>query len=76
MATPDRLRIPLDQYHFQNVGRLPDGTQFMAFVTGVFPSAQKYYMGKDWRRKKRWLAVIHRFDPDGRHLGTDARLAG
>jgi hypothetical protein len=25
MAIPDKIRIPLDEYHFQNVGRSHDG---------------------------------------------------
>ena len=74
MAKPDKLRIPLDEHRFENVGRLPDGTQFMAYVTGAFPTGMKYYLGDDWQTKKKWLAVIHRFDAEGNHIGTEARL--
>jgi formate hydrogenlyase regulatory protein HycA len=74
MAMPDKIRISLDEYHFENVGRLPDGTQFMAYVTGAFPTGMKYYSGDDWRTRKKWLAVIHRFDRDGNHIGTEAQL--
>ncbi|MBV9124701.1 MAG: hypothetical protein JO112_15195 [Planctomycetes bacterium] len=74
MAKPDKIRIPQDEYHFENVGRLPDGTQFMAYVTGAFPTGMEYYLGEDWQTKKRWLAVIHRFDAEGNHIGTDTRL--
>lgn len=76
MAAPDKLRIPLDEYHFEAVGRLSDGTQFMAYVTGAFPAGQEYYLGDDWRTKKRWLAVVHRFDADGNHVGSESRLGG
>ena len=72
MAAPDKLRIPYEDYdygRFTSIGRLPDGTQFMAFVTGAFPTGQEYYLGDDWQTKKRWLAVIHRFDGDGNHIG-------
>jgi formate hydrogenlyase regulatory protein HycA len=48
----------------------------MAFVTGSFPTGMKYYLGDDWQQKKKWLAVIHRFDASGTHIGTDARLGG
>ncbi len=70
MAKPDKLRIAYEDYdygRFNCVGRLPDGTQFMAFVTGAFPTGMKYYLGDDWQHRKKWLAVIHRFDADGNH---------
>jgi formate hydrogenlyase regulatory protein HycA len=77
MAAPEKLRIPLDGDRFENVGRLPDGTQFMAFVTGAFPSGTPYLAKvDDWRNKKRWLAVIHRFDADGNPIGSESRLGG
>jgi hypothetical protein len=76
MAKPYTLRIPLDEYCFENVGFLPDGTQFMAYVTGAFPTGQKYGSGDDWRYKKKWLAVMHRFDADGNHIGSESRLGG
>jgi hypothetical protein len=74
MAKPDKLRIPLDEHRFENVGRLPDGTQFLAYVTGAFPTGMNYYLGDDWQTRKKWLAVIHRFDAEGNHLRTEARL--
>jgi hypothetical protein len=74
MAKPDKLRIPLDDHHFENVGHLPNGTQFMAFVTGAFPTGMKYYLGDDWQYRKKWLADIHRFDAEGNHIATDSRL--
>jgi hypothetical protein len=46
----------------------------MAYVTGAFPTGLKYYLGDDWQTKKRWLAVIHRFDADGNHIGSESRL--
>lgn len=77
MPAPDKLRIPYEDYdygRFTSIGRLPDGTQFMAFVTGAFPTGQEYYLADDWRTKKRWLAVVHRFDADGNHIGSESRL--
>lgn len=76
MAIPDRLRIPLDESRFEALGRLPDGSQFMAFVTGAFPEGMKYYSGNDWRSRKQWLAVVHRFDAEGNHVATESRLGG
>lgn len=74
MAKPNKIRIPLDEYRFENVGHMPDGTQFMAYVTGAFPTGMKYYLEDDWQTKKKWLAVIHRFDAAGNHIGTETRL--
>ncbi|MCE9545540.1 MAG: hypothetical protein K8T25_08490 [Planctomycetia bacterium] len=74
MPKPDKIRIPLDEGRFENIGRLPDGTQFMLFVTGAFPTGLKYHSGDDWQLKKKWLAVRHRFDGDGNHLDTESRL--
>jgi hypothetical protein len=76
MPAPDKVRIPLDEHRFENVGRLPDGTQFMAYVTGAFPTGMEYYLGPDWQYKKRWLAVLHRFHSDGSHIGSESRLGG
>jgi hypothetical protein len=33
MAKPDKIRMPLDEHRLENVGRLLDGTQFMAYVS-------------------------------------------
>lgn len=79
MPRPEKVRIPYEAFEggrFNAVGRLLDGTQFMAFVTGAFPSGQDYYIGDDWAQRKRWLAVVHRFDADGAHLGSESRIGG
>jgi hypothetical protein len=74
---PDRLRIPQDGGRFEYVGRLPDGRQFMAFVTGAFPDGIKLNWDTDeWRKVKRWMAVLHLFDAEGNRLSTDVRIGG
>lgn len=77
MASPDKILIPLDDDRCENVGRLPDGTQFMAYVTGAYPGGDQY-PGADsgLLHQKRWLAVIHQFDPDGNHIKSETRLGG
>lgn len=66
---PEKLHIIYNpDGHFHSVGIDGDGKQFMTFVTGAFPKGQKYYSGDDWPTKKRWYAVLHRFEPDGSHL--------
>src|SRR5262249_13832202 len=57
------------------VGRLRDGTQFLAYVCGAFPAGYQV-SADDWQTKKRWQAVVHRFDADGRHRHTEVRLGG
>jgi hypothetical protein len=74
MAAPELLRIPLDEGRFENIGRLPNGNQFMAYVTGAMPDGMKYPMNDEQSRLKRWLAVVHQFDADGNHLVSEARL--
>ena len=81
MPRPDCIRIPYEDYEdgrFCNVGRLDDGTQFMAFVTGAFPGPVGSYPApsSDLRYLKHWLGVVHLFDEEGNHLRTDARLGG
>ena len=74
---PDSLRIPQDEGRFEHVGRFGGNMQFMAFVTGAFPEGNPYPdPGGDWASKKRWYAVLHRFDAAGDHLGTDAWSGG
>ena len=48
----------------------------MAYVTGAFPTRMKYYSGGDWQARKKWVAVVHQFDPAGNHIRTDTRLGG
>ena len=76
-GNPEKLRIPFDDGRFDCVGRLDDGTQFMAFGTGCFPD--NYTMNhdnEDWRKVKRWIAVLHLFDKDGNYLRSESRLGG
>jgi hypothetical protein len=85
VAAPDRLMIPWEGYEYGRfglVGRYGGGDQFMAFVTGAFPadwwsgSRPPEYLRTRWAEHKRWYAVLHRFDADGNHLGTEARSGG
>jgi hypothetical protein len=77
VGPPDRLRIPQDGHRFEYVGRLPDGRQFMGFVTGAFPDGAKLNWDTDeWRKVKRWMAVLHLFSADGSYLNSEVRLGG
>ena len=73
MPIPDKIKISfLEDYHTENVGRYGEGNQYMAFVVATLPEI----LGRDWRHEKRWYAVLHTFDEDGKHLTTEARFAG
>ena len=73
MAIPDKITISrIEDYHTHYLGRYGDGSQFMSFVVATLPEI----FPQDWQRHKRWYAVLHTFDADGNHLGTEARLAG
>lgn len=77
VGPPDKIRIPHDDDRFEYIGRLLDGRQIMAYVTGAFPDG--FPIDRDpeiWRKAKRWLAVLHLFDAEGNHLGSEARLGG
>lgn len=80
MPAPDKVRIPYENFEgarFDCVGRYGDGNQFLAFVTGAFPGTERYPdTTGDWQQKKSWNAVIHRFDADGNHIGSEAKRGG
>jgi formate hydrogenlyase regulatory protein HycA len=74
---PERLRVPHDEHRFEYVGRYGGGKQFLADVTRAFPDDDPYPDPTgDWASKKRWYAVLHCFDADGNHLGTDLFSGG
>jgi formate hydrogenlyase regulatory protein HycA len=73
MAVPDKIPIIREEdYDTHFIGRCEDGRQFMAFVTATVPAPPP----EDWKTHKRWYAVLHQFDADGRHLRTEAWFAG
>jgi hypothetical protein len=77
VGPPDKLRIPHDGHRFEFVGHLPDGRQFMAFVTGAFPDGFKLNLNTDeWQKVKSWSAVLHLFDADGNHMSSEVKLGG
>ncbi|HEY0700009.1 MAG TPA: hypothetical protein VGD43_19630 [Micromonospora sp.] len=76
---PIPLTIPVmyePGYHTSTIGRYADG-QFIASVTAGYREGALPADDDDgWQRAKRWYAYLHRFDHDGRHLGSEARFAG
>ena len=74
---PGKICIPLGEGWFDNIGCLPDGTQFMAYVTGAIPGGEKYpALDSNLQRQKCWLAVIHLFDSEGNHLQSQSQMGG
>jgi hypothetical protein len=84
IGPPDKLRIPYEDWEgdrFHHVGRYADGRQYLGFVTGAFPDGYDWQRirdpnNNDWQRDKAWLAVLHLFDAEGNHLGSEVRLGG
>lgn len=73
MAIPERIPIAFEADSYTRyVGKYGRGRQFMAFVTATLPSP----IAPDWKRHKRWHAVLHTFDAQGNHLDTEAWFAG
>lgn len=71
-ALPGKIRIKrVENHHTHHIGRGSDGTQFMAFIVGV-PMKQTNRI----HHKLKWYAILHRFDPEGRHLGTETTFLG
>lgn len=75
MTKPEKIKIvaePEEDSRFHFVGKLPDGRQFMAFVTGAFPEEQPFGPPE----VHRWYAVLHLFDDDGNHVSTRVANGG
>lgn len=70
---PSKIKILREEeYHTQYIGKYNDEKQFMAFIVGVPLDTRVSSI----RQKLRWYAVLHRFDSDGNHLGTQAIFLG
>lgn len=70
------LAVPIireEGYRTDTIGRCADGL-FLANVIAGF--REDFQFGDDWAEHKRWYAYLHRFDRDGRHLGSEVRFAG
>jgi hypothetical protein len=68
MRPPEKVRVAYEDPDDGHQGRLSDGRLFIAYTTGAAPKGQHWV--------DRVIAVLHLFDADGHHLGTEARLGG
>jgi hypothetical protein len=74
VAIPDLIPIMHEPgYRTDTIGSYVDGQFFASIVAGF---AGGKFPGDDWARHKRWYAVLHRFDHDGHHTGSDIWFAG
>jgi hypothetical protein len=73
MALPKRVRIRYEPDYFTDtIGTFDGGLkQFMGFVL-----ASHTKRTRSAPVRKQWFAVLHTFDKDGNHLGSDAWHAG
>ncbi|BBH69117.1 hypothetical protein ACTI_58020 [Actinoplanes sp. OR16] len=72
MAIPERVPIAHEPgYHTDTIGTFAGG-QFFGSVSATLDNGG----GDDWERRKRWWAVLHRFDASGAHTGSEIWFAG
>lgn len=75
MRVPEVIPIVREpDYRTDTIGRY-DGGQFFASVTYAFRDGYRHD-DWDWKDHKLVFAVLHRFDDDGRHTGSDIWCAG
>lgn len=63
------------------IGRWGDGKQFWAQVVASFSKPDDEQSvdtssEENWRKKKRWYAILHTFDESGNHLETEYEYMG
>ena len=76
MPVPARIKIIREEdFYTDKIGKCKDGRQFMAFVVASLPDGTGP-LPHDWRKHKRWHAVLHTFDKFGKHLKSDVWTAG
>ncbi|MFG2235812.1 hypothetical protein ACGFNX_38425 [Streptomyces sp. NPDC048723] len=69
MAVPEIIPIAHEpDYRTSTIGRFSGG-QFLASVTYAVPNG--FAMGDGWEEQKRLFAVLHKFDHDGHHQGSE-----
>ncbi len=75
MPVPNRIKIKREEeeeYYTHFIGKTEDGKQFMALIGATLPQP----CPEDWKNHKKWYAILHTFDAEGRHLETKAVCTG
>jgi hypothetical protein len=68
--------IPVVRMREDQMGSYADSKQFWGQVVASSDSQPDVVNSHDWHHDKKWYAVLHKFDNEGRHLGTDYRFIG
>ncbi|WP_093618227.1 hypothetical protein [Actinoplanes philippinensis] len=74
MAIPLRVPIAYEPDHRTSSIGSYQGGQFFGSVTATLEDGAG--AAASWFRHKRWYAVLHRFDADGAHTGSQIWCAG
>lgn len=75
MPVPDLIPVAHEpDYRTATIGRY-DGGQFFASLTYAFRDGYNVTWG-DWQDHKLAFAVLHRFDHDGHHVGSEVLAGG
>ena len=73
VTVPSTIRIErTEDYYTDYIGRCADGSQFMGLVVATLEGPPD----EGWEARKRWYAVLHRFDAKGNHLETKSEFTG
>ncbi|AQZ66198.1 unnamed protein product [[Actinomadura] parvosata subsp. kistnae] len=74
MAVPEVIPMSYEpDYHTGTIGHWAGG-QFLGSVVAAF--RQGYTRTDDWLQHKRWYAVLHTFDAEGRLLASKIECTG
>ena len=73
MPVPNKIKINREEeYYTHFIGKTHDGKQFMALIGATLPTP----LPEDWPNHKKWYAVLHTFNSEGRHMDTKTICAG
>ncbi len=73
MAVPTKIKINREEeYYTHYIGKYSGENQFMALIGATLPEP----LPKDWTNHKKWYAILHTFNSDGKHIESKAVFAG
>jgi hypothetical protein len=79
MAIPQRIRVAREEGNYTSCMGFysldVEDNEFWGRVVASF-AQETLDLSTDWRPYNRWYAVLHKFGPSGKHIGTDHWFAG
>ena len=73
MSVPNKIKISREEdYYTHYIGKYSNGKQFMALISATLPSPPP----EDLPNHKKYYAILHTFDPKGKHLDTQTVFVG